>query len=434
MSDSSLLESFRQAYRNLQLSPLLKEEELAKFRVDYGQRAMAELEQAVEDCSSENNKIIFTGHRGCGKSTLLAELTRKLQGQCFVVFFSIADAIERSDINHINILFSIAVQMMDKAAAEKVKINPGIKDSVYQWFATRTRTETTQVGGEMSGGFNLLEFVKTQLKVNATVRDELKQEFEPKISELINKVNEIADLIRDATDKEILIIIDDLDKLDLAVVRKIYYDHIKTLFKPELRIIFTVPIAAMREIDLRSTLKDESNNNIKFMEVAKLFGKGESRREDAEPKEKIVAIFTELLYKRIPEELIEPEVLKQIILMSGGVLREAIIIAQGCCSECSLLIRMEEGLENGKINQQILDLAVKNIRNDLATPLYNSHYQILREIYQEFTWSNTTGTDEQKFLDLLHGLYILEYRNDDIWYDVHPIVADLLKRRGFLLC
>ncbi len=433
MSDSSLLESFRQAYRNLQLSPLLQEEELAKFRVDYGQRAMAELEQAVKDCSSENNKIIFTGHRGCGKSTLLAELTRKLQEQYFVVFFSIADAIERSDINHINILFSIAVQMMDKAAAEKVKINPGIKDSVYQWLATRTRTETTQVGGEMSGGFNFLEFVKTQLKVNATVRDELKQEFEPKISELIDKVNEIADLIRDATDKEILIIIDDLDKLDLAVVRKIYYDRIKTLFKPELRIIFTVPIAAMREIDLRSTLKDESNNNIKFMEVSKLFGKGESRREDAEPKEKIVAIFTELLYKRIPEELIEPEVLKQIILMSGGVLREAIIIAQECCSECLLLIRMEEGLENGKINQQILDLAVKKIRNDFAiTPLYNSHYQILYQIYQEFKWSNTTGTDEQKFLDLLHGLYILEYRNDDIWYDVHPIVADLLKRRGLL--
>ena len=227
-----------------------------------------------------------------------------------------------------------------------------------------------------------------------------------------------------------MIIIDDLDKLDLAVVRRIYYDHIKTLFKPELKIIFTVPIAAMREIDLRNTLKDESNNKIKFMEVAKLFGKGESRREDAEPNPKIVATFTELLYKRIPEELIEPEVLKQIILMSGGVLREAIIIAQECCSESSLLIRMEEGLENGKINKQILDLAIKNIRNDLATPLYNYHYQILREIYQEFTWSNTTGTDEQKFLDLLHGLYILEYRNDDIWYDVHPIVADLLKRRG----
>ncbi len=433
MSDSSLLESFRQAYRNLQLSSLLKEEELAKFRVDYGQRVIAELEQAVKDCSSENNKIIFTGHRGCGKSTLLAELTRKLQEQYFVVFFSIADAIERSDINHINILFSIAVQMMDKAAAEKVKINPGIKDSVYQWLATRTRTETTQEGGEMSLGLNFLEFVKTQLKVNATVRDELKQEFQPKISELINKVNEIADLIRDATDKEILIIIDDLDKIDLDVVRKIYYDHIKTLFKPQLRIIFTVPIAAMREIDLRSTLKDESNNNIKFMEVSKLFGKGESRREDAEPKEKIVATFTELIYKRVPEELIEPEVLKQIILMSGGVLREAINIAQECCSECLLLIRMKEGLENGKINKQILDLAVKKIRNDFAiTPLYNSHYQILCQIYQEFKWSNTTGTDEQKFLDLLHGLYILEYRNDDIWYDVHPIVADLLKRRGLL--
>jgi hypothetical protein len=36
----------------------------------------------------------------------------------------------------------------------------------------------------------------------------------------------------------------------------------------------------------------------------------------------------------------------------------------------------------------------------------------------------------QAFLDLLHGLHILEYRNAEVWYDVHPIVEDLLKRKG----
>ena len=32
----------------------------------------------------------------------------------------------------------------------------------------------------------------------------------------------------------------------------------------------------------------------------------------------------------------------------------------------------------------------------------------------------------QAFLDLLHGLHILEYRNGQIWYDLHPVVTDLL--------
>ena len=89
MSSSNLLESFREAYRNLQLLPLLEPEELARFRVDYGARVMAELEQVVEDCSPVNNKVIFAGHRGCGKSTLLAEFGRRLSDRYFVVFFSI---------------------------------------------------------------------------------------------------------------------------------------------------------------------------------------------------------------------------------------------------------------------------------------------------------------------------------------------------------
>ena len=37
---------------------------------------------------------------------------------------------------------------------------------------------------------------------------------------------------------------------------------------------------------------------------------------------------------------------------------------------------------------------------------------------------------DQTFLDLLHNLYILEYRNDDLWFGIHPIVQDLLYRRG----
>lgn len=341
MSSSSLLESFREAYRNLQLLPLLEPEELARFRVDYGARVMAELEQVVEDCSPVNNKVIFAGHRGCGKSTLLAEFGRRLSDRYFVVFFSIADMIEMSDVNHINILFAIAVQMMDKAEREKIKIKKSTKEAFYKWFAKHTRIETDQVSDELSGGFNLFGWIKAQLKANASIRNEIKTEFERKISDLIGRVNEIAAVIRDATDNEILVIIDDLDKLELNLVRDIYYDHIKVLLQPQFRIVFTVPIAAMREIDLRRTLEDESNNQVRFMSVSKLFEKGENRDPKAEPKPKPVAIFTEILYKRLATDLIEPETLKQIILYSGGVLREAIRIANQCCAQCLLAIRME---------------------------------------------------------------------------------------------
>lgn len=63
------LEQFRQAGQNLQLDPLVTPQALARFGVEYQDALVDELEQAVEDCTQQDNKLVFTGHRGCGKST-----------------------------------------------------------------------------------------------------------------------------------------------------------------------------------------------------------------------------------------------------------------------------------------------------------------------------------------------------------------------------
>ena len=140
MATSNLLEAFRQTYQNFQLLPLVTDDKLDDFRIEYGTRVRLELEQVLEDCTDINNKVIFTGHRGCGKSTLLAYFSRQIRDNYFVVFFSIADMIEMSDVNHINILFAIAVQMMAKAEQDKIKIKESTKQKFYQWFATKTKT------------------------------------------------------------------------------------------------------------------------------------------------------------------------------------------------------------------------------------------------------------------------------------------------------
>lgn len=142
------LKSFQEAYRNLELLPLLEQKDLDRFRVDYGEEVIEELEQLVEDSPNADGKIIFTGHRGCGKSTLLAEFSRRLNDRYFVVLFLIAETIERSDVNHINILFAIALNLMSEAEARRVEIPKSTKDPLYKWFATRTSTEETNLQEE----------------------------------------------------------------------------------------------------------------------------------------------------------------------------------------------------------------------------------------------------------------------------------------------
>lgn len=137
---NNLLSEFQAAYHNLSFLPLLKKQELDRFGVKYGTSVIEELQQLIEDSQNQNSKVILAGHRGCGKSTLLAEFKRELDPRYFVTFFSISDLIEMSDINHINILFAIAVNLMAEAEAQSIKIKPSIKERFYSWFAEHTRT------------------------------------------------------------------------------------------------------------------------------------------------------------------------------------------------------------------------------------------------------------------------------------------------------
>ncbi|MEH1961239.1 MAG: ATP-binding protein [Nostoc sp.] len=423
-----LLKSFQKAYRNLELLPLLQEKELDQFRVDYGGEVIEELEQLVEDSPTGDGKIIFTGHRGCGKSTLLAEFSRQFHDRYFVVLFSISDTIEMSDVNHINILFAIAVNLMYEAEARQVEIPQSTKDALYKWFATRTRTEELNLEAESSVGFDLLKLISTKLKADAAVRYEIKQEFERKITDLVARINEIAALVRLASKKDVLVIIDDLDKLELGRVNDIYRDNIKALCLPNFRIIYTIPIAVLRDKFLRPLIETETNDQVVVMPVLKLFEKGKSRQAGSQPRLEAKNVLCEILNKRIADDLIEIPAAEKIVLNSGGVLRELIRIANECCRICLRLIRHKPG-EAVIIDDDILDKAINSIRNDFAVPLGKLDYEILRTTYENFI---PDDPKDPEFLDLLHGLYVLEYRNRQNWYDVHPIVVELLKEQGLI--
>ena len=427
--DKSLLQTFRKAYQDLELFPLINVRQIEAFRVDFANDTIARLEQAVED-APPNGKIIFAGHRGCGKSTLLAKFSQKMrQQEYFVVFFSVADMIEMSDVNHVNILYAITVTLLSKATEAGVQISENTRKSLLEWFTTtQTETVTKDLKSEMGIGGDYLKLITAKLKNEATFREEIKKTYERKVSELAHKADEIASIILAETKKQVLVVIDDLDKLDLGLVEDIYKNNINSLFLPKFQIIYTIPISAIRNNELLAILQSVVSR-IQLMAVCKFFKPRNSPNADGVPKQELINLFLEILKKGIPEELIEPETAKQIVLKSGGVVRELVRIARECCSQCLLLIRSGSERTDIKINEEILQLAVKDLRNEFARPLGENLYSILVTTYENLT-PKDAKSDE--FLSLLHGLYVLEYENDDLWYDVHPIVVDILKRKQLI--
>jgi energy-coupling factor transporter ATP-binding protein EcfA2 len=396
---------FIQAAQNLELTPLLNLAQIDAFRIDYGRKTIQGLKNKLK--VDVNPKVIFTGHTGSGKSTLLARFAQEMsENGKFVAFFSIANMVEMSQVNHINVLYSIALTLMIRAEEESVSILPRIKKDLEEWFmTTKTKTYSDELKGELNAGF------------------EIKITYEASVRDLVDKIELIAGVIQANTNREVLIIIDDLDKLSIKDARSIYHDNLNSLISPRIPIVFTIPIAVVRDSEISGSLRVLGEPQL--LSVPKFYSQTTAHQINSQPVLENVQILQNIIKKRIDSDLIEAETMYKMVLLSGGLLRELVRISRQCCEEC-LLSLDDNPDDNLKIDDEILARAVKTVRNSFARALGTNDFKILRDVYDKFMPPDTM---EPAFLNLLHTLCVLEYENDDLWYDLHPIIVDLLQRK-----
>ena len=425
------LQLFQQAYRDLDLFPLVDPEQIEHFRVSYGDRVLARLRSVVpasENTDQQRNKIIFAGPRGCGKSTLLKAFSVEMQKEYVVVFFSVADSIEMSDVTHVNILYTIGVRLLSTASKLSIDIPRDIQSSLLRWMdTTRTTTEETTTKAEVGIGAEIMG-VGLKLQRERAFREELERKYEKRISELVEKLDRLAALIQSHMKKPVLVVIDDLDKLDLSVVEVIYRQNVKALFSPAFRIVFTIPISAIRESQIMRTLSSESIARPVLFPVTKFYSREDCHNPKAVPNEIQLKLFEHVLSKRFSAELLAPGIARKMALLSGGVMRELMRLARECCTECMVELDIDPTLIDLKIDDQILTTAVGNLRNDFAREVgTQTFYDIAAQVYKTLK-----AVEGEGFTKLLHGLMILEYENGEVWYDLHPIVLDLLRREKMI--
>lgn len=428
--NEALLTTLRKAYQAFDLFPLIEPEDIDRFRVEYGREVLVRLKQEV-NASTKAQKFVFAGHRGCGKSTLLKRFAIEMQPQHFTVFFSIADLLEPSAVTHRNILYAIALQLLSAATQQKISVDDDIKESLLGWLTTTHKEKKEQTTkSEIGFGIDkLLNIATAKFQKEQAFRDEIEKVYEKKVADLVGKADRIAAAIQIATKKPVLVVIDDLDKLDLPLVESIYRNNIKVLFSPQFRIVFTIPISATQEPQVMGALTSEGIVRPQLFPVSKFFPKQDCHNPKAEPIAKTVDLFLAVLAKRIPAAQIESETARKMVLKSGGVMRELVRLGRECCTECMVQLELEPDRADLIINDEILTVALRNLRNDFARQIGTDLIPVLKQVCETL---NNKDTDSDAFVKLLHGLMVLEYENDDLWYNVHPIVIDLLRQRGLI--
>ncbi len=333
MPSSLLFQQLNTIQSNFGVQPLLELAQLKAFGVDYDRDVLDDLNIILEQDRDRYIPIkkFFTGHLGCGKSTLLSECAYNQEDRYFTVFFSIADFSTYSDIDYTDILFAIGVSMLTAAKQKGIEISRTVRESLDRWFNNIVEVQKEVEGG----GFELdLKVLKFKLLRESETREEVRKKFEKKIEDLIGKLNEIAAIITDASNKPILVIIDDLDKISKTDSQmSIYSDNVSALIAPKFSIIYTIPISFYRNTIGMGSLESVMSEPVLLMPVLKLVPKDQRRSIPVDFSSPAIETLCQAIDRRLPDEfkqIIEPEIAREIVLMSGGVFRELIRIVDRC--------------------------------------------------------------------------------------------------------
>jgi hypothetical protein len=268
---------------------------------------------------------------------------------------------------------------LSAATQQQIAIADNIKESLLGWTSTTHKQKAEQTTkSEMSLGLEkLLQVVKLNFQKEQAFRDEIEKVYEKKVADLVGKADRIAAAIETTTKKPVLVVIDDLDKLDLPLVKSIYRNNIKVLFSPRFRIIFTIPVSAIQDPQVMGALTSEGIVRHQLFPVTRFYPKKDCHDPDAEPIAKAVDKFLEVLTRRIPADRIEPGTARRMVLQSGGVMRELVRIGRECCTECMVQMELEPDRTDLKINDEVLNVAIRNLRNDFARQLGIELYLVL---------------------------------------------------------
>jgi hypothetical protein len=376
----------------------------------------------------------FTGHRGSGKSSMLLRLLEEFARHYFVVYFDIEHNLDSRTANQIDLLYLLGATLFKVASDEGV--NPDAQHlaelarSIYTvTYQTRDQGQEALNVGELAKGLicfgasmlgnklveKLAEAALKPFTFTSGVSEEVarKREIEPKVQDIINNVNLIIADVETRCNKPILVVVDGLDKLQRREQAELVFLHSRALLGPVCRVIYTVPMLIYTSPLFRQ-VEEECPSYL--LPNIKLY----ARTADTQRYESGYTVLREVATKRLhalglySDDVFEPDVLDQLIFKSGGVMRQFIWLVRDAFSAAQI-----EQLD--KVTGDAAQQAIDDHAAQLAFRLTTTRLEELRTVRQEKLPSGSPESSE-----LLHGLFIVAYRNQRSWFDVHPLLWDEL--------
>jgi len=387
----------------------LKGEKLKTYYVDRKSKIKEEVLWKIKN-SRKPLKILFPAMRGNGNTTELNKLAEEAEKEFFVIFFNTKDKLDMVNVTYVDLLLNIGLQIYE-SVKNKTEIDSRLEDALRDWSSVvvenaREEQDTLEMGGGISALIKLTGAMKTQTSTREVVRKTV----EPRLSELLDIVNRIIAYAEEKLGR-IFVIIDDLDKIAPKQAENLFFGYSTTLTQLQCNVLYTVP----RSLQLSEKIQWV----LRFFDSKVSIPNIYLYDRDGNPSEENKDLMRDVALYRMEELLIDEDALEYVIEMSGGVIHDFIRMMRESAAKA-------HGNRRNKIEREDVEIVVFDTRNDYLRFLLRDDLEILKEINKTHKKS-FKKEDEDRFSDLLFSLVILEYLNNEVWYDVHPTIRGTIK-------
>jgi hypothetical protein len=404
--------TLREAYEVLDpIRPLYGE--WMEFYVDRPEESsMMGLQEELGLDPSDDDKTLLTGTHGSGKTTELYRLAAQFSRDHFIVFMDASESLNLGDIQYTDLLVLMGLQVFKVAREAGLRADDQKASHLRFWYEEYVVEKGTanlevEVGAELNA---VIARISGQVKSDAPRRQSVRATAQARLSDLLERLNDLLQELRRKAGKRILVIIDGLDKVyNLKQVQDLFLQGANALLEPACRILYTVPFALSYTVDFQQVRLSFT----RFYPLPNV----KTQQANGEPYAPGREMLQKVIYRRVHPSLLEPEAVNQLVEYSAGLTRELIALARN-----SVIIARRRRGDQGPVRKEDVEEAAQRVRNTFRAMLMEEHYRELARILRGEPFVNSPVAWE-----LIHNLSLLAYNGEKAWWGIHPIVRSLVE-------
>jgi len=351
------------------------------------------------------------GHGGSGKTTELNRLRRdsRIQERYLPIYLTVQQfGAEAVYLTHDALLVEIARELVRQGTS--YGMDPELAKELDAWGQQVVRTflhDETALGEVGSRADAWLAFFKAQLTTRREWKTEKKLILEPRVQDLVQLVNRMAQNLKNRAGRELLVIVDDLEKGDSDAHRdmhmRLFQEHYDVLVQPWFSIIYTLPIY-FRALPGRRIPSEQ----LFAFSAVRLYEQVEKRGD--RPNLNFEGTEYQLMHRFVVSRV------ANMLLFAGDTLDELLRIGGGLFRETARVIQdaafYAEMRGSSRIELEDVENVFNQVKKEYQPMIRGEAVKILKAVLSSAEgW--IPGVEPY-----LQSRAVVEYENGDLWLDL----------------